>query len=142
MKFSIEGEPVGKARPRVYHTNGVTRAVTPEKTKEYERQAKIAYWGEYGHRMLYLTEPLSVEIIAEYNIPQSASKKKRAAMLAGEICPTKKPDIDNVVKSILDALNGVAYSDDKQVVRLTAVKRYAEAPKTTVLIKEVKGGKE
>lgn len=137
MTFTIDGEPVGKARPRIYHTNGTTRAVTPEKTKEYERKVKLAYWGQFGHGMLYLTEAISVEIVAGYKIPQSCSKKKRAAMVAGEIRPTKKPDIDNVIKSILDALNGIAYSDDKQVVSVSATKYYAEEPKTIVIIKEV-----
>jgi Holliday junction resolvase RusA-like endonuclease len=55
-------------------------------------------------------------------------------MLAGEIKPTGRPDLDNVIKSILDALNGVAYSDDSAVISVTAEKRYAENPRVDVML--------
>lgn len=58
-------------------------------------------------------------------------------MLEQEISPTVKPDTDNIAKSILDSLNGIAYLDDKQVIRLTVEKWYAEVPSVSVEIKEV-----
>jgi len=58
-------------------------------------------------------------------------------MLDNKIYPTIKPDTDNIAKSILDSLNGIAYKDDKQVVMLTVEKRYDEIPSVSVWISEV-----
>jgi len=58
-------------------------------------------------------------------------------MLDNKIYPTIKPDTDNIAKSILDSLNGIAYKDDKQVVMLTVEKWYAEVPSVSVWISEV-----
>lgn len=66
------------------------------------------------------------------------SKKKRAAMLAGEILPTKKPDYDNIEKIISDALNGVAFYDDAQIVSSGLIKVYGEIPRVEVEIRAVK----
>lgn len=70
-------------------------------------------------------------ITAFYKIPLSASKAAREKVLAGER-PTKKPDLDNIVKIVMDGLNKTAYSDDKQVVILTAGKKYSDEPHVTV----------
>ena len=70
-------------------------------------------------------------------IPQSKSKKQKEKMLAGEIKPVVKPDVDNVAKSILDALNGIVYLDDKQIIELNIEKIYAETSWTEVKIKEI-----
>ena len=70
-------------------------------------------------------------------IPQSKSKKQKEKMLAGEIKPAVKPDVDNVAKSILDALNGIIYLDDKQIIKLDIKKIYAETSWTEVKIKEI-----
>ena len=58
-------------------------------------------------------------------------------MLLGELLPTVKSDLDNCLKSIMDALNGVAYEDDKQVVMATINKWYSEEPKAEIIIREV-----
>ena len=63
-----------------------------------------------------------------------AKEKKRQQMLAGLIRPTKKPDLDNVIKSILDALNKVAYHDDTQIVSLSMEKFYSDSPRVEVTI--------
>jgi Holliday junction resolvase RusA-like endonuclease len=128
ISIVIEGEPVGKARPRVYRNNGVTRAVTPDKTKRYEEQVKGAYLEQVGREVSFPEGPVRVTILMGFSIPKSTSKKKRLQMLQGKIRPQKKPDIDNVTKAVLDALNGLAYSDDKQVVDITASKWYTKKP--------------
>lgn len=58
-------------------------------------------------------------------------------MLSGELLPTKKPDIDNITKCVLDALNGIAYHDDSQIVRLTVEKFYAQQPRVEVDICDI-----
>lgn len=64
-------------------------------------------------------------------IPQSWPKRKQAAALAGTEYPTKKPDADNVIKAIFDALNGVVWHDDTRVVDMVVRKRYAAVPGVT-----------
>ena len=79
-------------------------------------------------------KPVSVRIEAYFPVPKSFSNKRAGKALAGEIAPTKKPDADNIAKIICDALNGVAYMDDTQVIELTVVKKYAKEPKVKVSI--------
>ena len=136
MKFTVPGEPCGKARPRVVRNGNVSRTYTPEKTVNYEnlvklefqRQCSEAYIGDGGIRMY---------IAARFSIPCSASKRKATAMLDGAIRPTRKPDCDNIAKIICDALNGVAYRDDAQIVSITIEKRYAVIPGVEIRIEEV-----
>ena len=116
MSYFIDGIK-GKDRPRFFkgHT------FTPTATKEYEQKVKNSYTGQF-----YETEHIRVNIIAYYKIANNTTKKKRKEIKDGLEYPKKKPDIDNIVKIILDGLNKVAYADDKQVVEVTALKRYTE----------------
>ena len=129
VTFTVPGEPTGKGRPRITKWG----AHTPEKTVLYENLVKTAYDSE----MLQGEIALSVE--AFYQIPSSASKKKQELMRSGELRPTKKPDCDNVLKIVADALNGIAYKDDSQVVFASVSKQYADTPKVIVTLQELKG---
>ena len=80
---------------------------------------------------------LTIQITACYPVPKSKSKRAQAEMIAGTIRPTKKPDCDNIVKIICDALNELAYKDDSQIVTTQMAKYYAEVPRTVVKIMEV-----
>ncbi len=138
MIFEIKAPPQGKARARTFYDNriGKMRSVTPERTKSYEeliRWSFVSQGGEYGGN----SASFRVEISARYEVPRSWSKKKRTAALSGEILPQVKPDCDNVVKTVLDALNGVAYNDDKQVVYVACRKKYAEEGSVLVKIEEI-----
>lgn len=62
--------------------------------------------------------PLEISIIALFSSPKSIDKKLKNSMLTGDILPTKKPDSDNIIKIILDALNCVAYRDDSQICKV------------------------
>lgn len=117
-QITIPGPPVGKQRPRFA---GAGRVYTPAKTVNYERRV-AAEWQYMIHQVM--SGPLSVDIDAYYQIPKSATKAARRRMEAGEEKPVKKPDLDNIVKAILDGLNGVAWHDDAQVCRIRADKRY------------------
>jgi Holliday junction resolvase RusA-like endonuclease len=129
VKFTIPGEPTGKARPRV--TKWGTH--TPEKTVLYENLVKLCYQEQCGE---YTEKPLNVDISVFYDIPKSTPKKNIEPMLRGQIRPCKKPDCDNIAKIILDALNGIAYKDDTQVISLNVVKHYGEQAKVDVIITE------
>lgn len=128
IRLIIPGEPVAKGRPRVTKW-GVH---TPEKTKNYETLVKeIFIIQNHGQPM---TGELAIEMKAYFTIPKSVSKKKRAEMIDGSIRPTKKPDIDNLVKSVTDALNTLAYQDDSQIVQATVGKYYSELPRVEIKI--------
>lgn len=120
--FFIPGKVVGKERPKFSTRRGF--AYTPEKTANYEALVKLAYRETYGSHMVQEGVPLKVEILAVFPIPMSESKKRAALMRAGTIRPCKKPDVDNIAKSICDALNHVAYKDDSQITELYITKRY------------------
>lgn len=126
VKFTIPGIPVPKARPRV--VKGHT--YTPKKTKDYEALVKDVYSLTVGE---YLGDSAIVATIDLYfPIPESYSKSKKQRIAAGEIKHTKRPDVDNCAKAILDALNEVAYKDDAQIVESHITKHYAVDGETRV----------
>lgn len=137
VRFTVPGPPKGKARARTVRTRGgQTFSYTPEGTVLYENLIKVSF-SQTGERPFRAEEYLRVTIMAYYPVPKSTSKKKTTEMIAGYIRPAKKPDIDNVIKSILDALNGVAYHDDTQVIAVTAEKRYSAETRVEVEISEI-----
>lgn len=116
MIITIPGKPVGKARPKFRRAGFKVITYTPPATKKYEKEVARIYKQSAG--VLYTEIPLRVRILAKFPIPESWSKKNKEKALKGEIKPNKKPDLDNIAKIILDGLNGVAYTDDKQVTSL------------------------
>lgn len=136
ITFTVLGEPVGKARQRVTRFG----TYTPEATTMYENLIKTEYRRQCRDHRFDDKQPLRMEIRAEYLIPATASKVKRAAMLRGEIRPMKKPDWDNVGKVVSDALNKLAYYDDKQIVECTVRKFYSDRPRVEITIEEIMGG--
>lgn len=125
VQLTIPGEPQGKGRHRAVCRGDHIATYTPRKTKDYEDEVRFCYRQEYGDLMAFaVDEPVSATIIAAFGIPKSSSKKRKVEMMAGSVLPTKKPDTDNIAKIVLDALNGLAYPDDKQVVELHVIKVY------------------
>lgn len=116
--ITIYGPLQGKGRPRF--ANG--HAYTPEATKRYEGMIQGAWLLAHGER---LEGPVTIDMTAYQALPKRATKAAREAAERGEIWPIRKPDLDNIIKIALDALNGYAYTDDTQVVRLDAQKLYA-----------------
>lgn len=131
MNLTIYGKPQPKERPRVYKGHGIT----PTRTRNYELMLARAWAAKYP-------EPaegeLFVKIIFYMPTPTSWSKAKKEKAERGLIRPTVRPDIDNLVKIVLDSgNNGVMFHDDKQVVELYAIKRYSLDPRTEIAISEV-----
>lgn len=122
MIITIPGEPVAKGRPR--HTrNGHT--YTPKKTRDYEALVKNHIKLQGGK----ITEgPVVVRVGVYRSIPKSFSKKKREQAINNEVVPDTRPDLDNYIKALLDASNGLLFQDDNQVVKLVASKHYAKMP--------------
>ena len=128
--FSVEGDPVGKQRPRF----AKGRTYTPKKSVDYEnliaRQARSAMGPAEP-----LETPVAVYIYANHAIPASYSKNRKKACL-NRLERPKKPDLDNVAKSFLDAMNGIVYKDDVQVVSLHVTKRYDTIASVHVCVRE------
>ena len=133
--FVIPGEPVGKGRPRATAIGGFARMYTPQKTVSYEARVIDAFARAGGKR---LDGFVSMELTATFALPQSTSAKKRKEM-NGEWCQ-KKPDADNLAKIVCDALNGIAYEDDRQVVELIVRKRWGDDGNVEVRLSELTKG--
>lgn len=129
VSFTIDGEPVGKARPRMNTRTG--RAYTPDKTRIYEEYTKILYRSKVKH---YFEGYVRLTIKAFYGIARSDSKKIKEQKVNNTLRPSKKPDIDNVIKLIADSLNEIAYKDDTQIVEIEAMKYYSDNPRVEVTI--------
>jgi Holliday junction resolvase RusA-like endonuclease len=137
----LPGLVKGKGRPRI----AIGRAVagkkirqwnyTPEATRSYEAALKqVAVIAMAGKKPL--SGPLSVSIEAVYEIPKSWTKAKREATLSGAMWKTSKPDLDNIMK-MKDALNGVVWLDDSQVVHSNKLlKRYGYPAGLTITVRE------
>ena len=133
--FYVHGQPQGKARPRFSKVGKFVKVYTPEKTKTYENQIKEATILAMGP-LKPLETSVAVHLHIFSSVPASYSKKRTADCLLGYERPTKKPDIDNIAKAFLDAMNGVAYKDDSQIVYLTVTKKYAVHPCVHVSVYE------
>ena len=135
IRFTVEGAAVPKQRPRI----SGRRAYTPKRTKDYEERVlnefRSSYSGFYPAFGKDVPVRICISVIQE--IPKSWSKKKRAQAESGEIVPlSRNGDVDNIAKSILDALNGFAYEDDCQVTTLIVTKQYGVRPCAEVQLGE------
>jgi Holliday junction resolvase len=138
VQFTVPGQPVAKGRPKFTTVGGFARTYTPKKTADYESLvASCALRAmKYGKAT---SQPIEIMMELRMAIPASWSKAKRAAAAAGTVRATKKPDADNVLKGIKDALNGICWVDDSQVVVLTVRKLYAAEPCVIVAVRVVEG---
>ena len=134
IDFTIPGEPCAKGRPRFTRQG---HAYTPEKTVNFETLVKYEYINQCDKYRFDDNAQLALDVVAYRSIPRSTSKKKRTLMEAGVILPITKPDWDNIGKIVSDALNGIAYRDDSQVVDSRVRKIYSNEPRTVIRIWQV-----
>lgn len=134
----VPGEPVGKARPRTVTVNGFVQTFTPKTTREYEAKVKRCYKSQHGQKF-EKSFPLKVYIKAFCKIPKSYTKTKTEQAKTGQLRPIKKPDLDNIIKIILDGLNGVAFEDDCQVDEIHATKKFSEEERVEIKVEEING---
>ncbi len=132
-EFEVPGKIIGKGRPRLNSYTG--QVYTPTRTKDYENLI-IQYFMLKYPRFKPFEGRVSVEIIASFEVPKSTKKSDKELMLENKINPLKKPDIDNIVKIILDAMNECAFKDDTQITKLAVEKKYAQEESIYVKIEE------
>ena len=137
IQFTTPGDAVGKGRPRFNTKSG--RAFTPQKTRTKEGViASLAMDAMDG--LPPYAGPVSMNLEIIVGVAASWSKKRRELALSGKEYPTKKPDVDNVIKLAGDSLNGIVFVDDVQIVRVSASKTYGENPRTIVTITGIENG--
>lgn len=129
--LTVYTEPVPKGRPRFTRQG---HAYTPKKTAEYEKLIADCWRMSF---MDLFTGTLKVRITFYMPIPKSMTKADKVAAIAKELCPAKKPDIDNLIKTVLDGLNEVAFWDDRQIVSIYANKYYSTEPRVEIEITEI-----
>ncbi len=130
ITFSVPGDPVPQPRPRVSTRGGFARAYVPSKHPVHEYRTQIAA----AARDAGLTEtgePLSVVIDAVFARPKSHLRKSGVRPDAPKL---PRPDVDNLAKAVLDALQDVI-GDDTNVARLVVEKSYGQEARTTVRIR-------
>ena len=128
-EFEVIGTIEGKARPRLDIYNG--RIYTPKNTRSYEELIRQYFMIKYP-RYETLEGRLSVKIIAYFKPAKNTTKKTKELIEKGLISPIKKPDIDNIGKVMLDALNKIAFKDDNQVTKLEVEKKYNDLEKVYI----------
>ena len=132
-EFEVPGKIIGKGRPRVNSCTG--NVYTPTRTKDYETLVEQYFLLKYP-RFKPFEGRVQVEINALFEVPKSTKKSDRELMLENKVNPTKKPDIDNIVKIILDAMNGIAFKDDTQITKLFVEKTYSTSESVKIKISE------
>ena len=132
--FVIDGEAIPKGRPRF--SNG--RTYTPKRTTDYEAHVRESYFSEYPSPQMPFGKDDPLEVVANFYfaIPKATPKSKILKFLT-VLRPTKRPDLDNLYKSLTDALNGVCYPDDSQIVTAHIHKLWSESPKAEITIRRI-----
>lgn len=117
VSFPVHMEVVGKQRPRVTTRAGYAQAYTPRKTKDAEARIVMEFIRRFGKSYAGHTGPVALDVVSTRPLAKSNPKRFEG------ISDCSKPDIDNVLKLVMDALEGVAYKNDAQVIRCSAIKR-------------------
>ena len=139
MEFDlvVTGEPVAQGRPKFSTIGGHPRAVDPAKSREYKHIVSVMArqkMAELG--MTPMEGPLRLHVHVFRVPPKSMGKKRSAEACSLSKGITTKPDLDNYIKLVSDALNGVVFLDDSQVVAIEATKRYGKMPGMIITVTE------
>jgi len=137
ISFIVYGEPKAQGRPRFKRRGNSVQTYDDPKSNEYKDTVySVAVQNKPPE---LLQGPLSVVIVCLRSMTAAILKSARKTTLAeaGKIFPLTKPDVDNYAKGVKDALKGVIWRDDSQVVELTVIKRYSETPRVEITVREL-----
>lgn len=132
IKIVVPGEPVPQGRPK-FTTKPFIRAYDPPQSVAYKKM--VARYAMQHKPTQLLEGSLSLHIDIYKQTLKSFSKKKSELAEARLLRPTTKPDADNYAKGPMDALKGIIWKDDGQVVELMARKFYSANPRIEITIK-------
>lgn len=118
IEFFVPGIPVAKGRPRVCRrSNGSIGTYTPDKTVVWEETIK--YYAMKVRPVKPIDGPIKLTL--EFRMPKSKSADRQRRQH-----PTTKPDLDNLEKAVMDALNGIMWTDDAQIFSKSSKKEYSQ----------------
>ena len=142
IHFKIEGPGIPQGRPRAVRMGAGVRMYDPPKSKAYKQMvaAKVRSYMKING-IQTITAPIAVHLNFYFTPPKSYSKKRIQAIEAKEELFTKHLDLDNLVKSVTDGMNGIMYVDDSQIVGLTAGKHYGHEDYVDVKVQIIETGK-
>lgn len=124
--------PVGKARPRFSHMTGV--CYTPAPTRKAEAMIQSI---ANAKKLPKLDGPIAFRVVFNIPIPKSWPGWKKDAALLEQVLPTGKPDLDNLCKLLFDALQGICFNNDSQLVYGNCRKRYSDSPGITLRMEKL-----
>lgn len=136
MKLIIPIAPVPQGRPRFARRGNFVTTYDDPKSKRFKNEIKT-YVNRLDLAPFDKYKPLKVKIMYFIPLLKSFSKKRVQEAEKGQYLPVKRPDLDNYTKGVLDALNGLLFHDDGQVVKLYTEKYYSEQPRIEIEISEV-----
>lgn len=135
IELIVYGNPVAQGRPRFSQQGGFVRTYDHVKSKSYKQLIRLELQPLLSNPdFTPIDKACCLNLKVFRAIPKSFSQKKREEALLRYIRPTTKPDIDNYVKGVLDALNGTALKDDSVVCEIFAWKFYSERPRIEVVL--------
>lgn len=142
VELVVLGDPLGKQRPRVSMANGIIRTYTPQKTINYESLIAHEYMSKYQKRQFEVDEPISAIVKIYFGLNKGDYGKKGLNKSGREKLEqkysTNKVDIDNILKSIFDALNSICYHDDKQIAQVYAMKLFTQdSPRVEITLESL-----
>lgn len=132
ISFTVLGEPTAQGRPRATSINGHVRMYDPQKSRDFKKYVKLAASQHAPDQLINGAIELTVTVFKP--TLKSFSKKKKVAAESGQLRPVTKPDVDNYVKGVKDALKQVIWKDDSQVVDLHTSKFYSEKPRVEITV--------
>jgi Holliday junction resolvase RusA-like endonuclease len=124
--FDLRIKPEPQQRVRIYRK----RAYDP--SKEYKKSLKIQLLSQFSGELI--DQPIFLSLTFRMPIPKSTTKAQMKAILNGEVFHVKRPDIDNLAKAALDALNDTIIKDDSQIYALHTNKVYSTCPGISMLL--------
>ena len=134
FEASFQIVPVPQGRPRMCRVGSGVRAVDPPKSRIYKET--LQQMAKMAKPQMITDTPLNIVLQFVLPVPSSWSKKKQAKALAGEIVPQGKPDLDNLIKAVLDAMNDIVWEDDSAIVEVAANKVYGDTPLVRMVVYE------
>jgi len=135
IMFTVYGHPVAKGRPRFSTRGKFFVAYTPEKTKTYESEVGMMAKAAMGASKA-LEGALEAFIYVTFTVPASYSKKRTEACLSDTEKHTKRPDLDNVIKSVIDGMDKIVFDNDSQITSIHSTKVYGEVAKVEVMVRQ------
>lgn len=136
VEFTVPVKPVPKGRPRFSTHGGAVRTFTPKRTLDAERVIALAA-RRANNYAVPTSRPVSVSLVFGFAYPKSWSRKRTEEARRTTLRPQAHGDTDNLTKTALDAVNGILWVDDRQVVRIEAEKVYGETDFVRMKVEEV-----